>query len=268
MSYDRKPWVLYAVAFAIYAFLFVPIFVVLGNSFNADSSMVGWGGFTTSWYRTAWSDPIVRDAAKTSVEIALVVTVASAVLGTISAIALDRSRRWVRAVLSGSTYARIVVPELVLALALLVFLVKIGFPRGFWSIALGHTIFDSAYVTIIVAARLAARDRALDAAARDLYASPLRAFWRVTLPDILPAIVTGSLLAFTFSLDDVVTSYFLSGSTNTLPLVILSLVRVTVTPTVNAIGAVLMCATLVMMAAVLVVNWRWSAGSRRPDGLA
>ena len=267
MTYDRRPWLLYGVAFLLYAFLFIPIIVVIGNSFNADSSMVGWGGFTTSWYHTAWSDPIVQDAAKTSVEIALVVTAASAVLGTITALALDRSARWTRGILSGGTYARIVVPELVLALGLLVFLVKIGFPRGFWSIAVGHVVFDSAYVTIIVAARLAARDRALDAAARDLYAGPFRAFWRVTLPDILPAIVTGSLLAFTFSLDDVVTSYFLSGSTNTLPLVILSLVRVTVTPTVNAIGTVLMCATLLAMTMVLIVNWRWSAGARRPDGL-
>ena len=113
-------------------------------------------------------------------------------------------------------------------------------------------------MTIIVAPRLASRDASVDEAAQNLYANPGRAFVRVTLPDIWPGIVAGSLLAFTFSLDGVISSCFLAGSINTLPLVILSLVRINVTPTVNAIGAVLMTATLTAMGLLLLMSWRWA----------
>ena len=187
-------------------------------------------------------------------------TAASAVLGTIAALALSRSRRWTRALLSGVTYARIVIPELVIALALLIFFTRIGFPRGVASIILGHIVFDSAYVTIIVGARLATRDPATDEAARDLGATPWRAFRRVLLPDLMPAIIAGALLAFTFSMDDVVTSFFLSGSVNTLPLVILSLIRQEVTPAVNALGVTLMALSTTMMGFFLFLNYRWSSG--------
>ena len=161
--------------------------------------------------------------------------------------------------IAGTTYARIVVPELIIGLSLLVVLARLHVSLGMWTIAVGHTVLDSAFVTVIVSARLAARDRSVDDAARDLYATELRAFRRVMLPDIMPGIVAGALLAFTFSLDDVVTSFFLSGSTVTLPLVILGLVRVTVTPEVNAIGVALMTTTLVTMLGFLAVNRRWSA---------
>ena len=217
MANYRRPWLLYVTAFVAYVFLFAPIVLVILNSFNANSELTGWGGFTLHWYSQAWGNSIVVNGAENILSIALIVTAASAVLGTIAALALSRSRRWTRALLSGVTYARIVIPELVIALALLIFFTRIGFPRGVASIILGHIVFDSAYVTIIVGARLATRDPATDEAARDLGATPWRAFRRVLLPDLMPAIIAGALLAFTFSMDDVVTSFFLSGSVNTLP---------------------------------------------------
>jgi spermidine/putrescine transport system permease protein len=140
----------------------------------------------------------------------------------------------------------------------LIFMTKVGFPRGKLALIVGHSILDSAFVAVIVSARLANRDVFTDEAARDLGATPFRAFRRVVLPDILPAIVAGSLLAFTFSLDDVVTSFFLNGSVNTLPLVILSLIRFSVTPEVNAIGVMLMTVTTTLMVGFLLVNYRWA----------
>jgi spermidine/putrescine transport system permease protein len=269
MSFDRRPWGLYAFVVLVYLFLFAPILMVVVNSFNADRSLVGWGGFTLHWYRNAWSNEFVREGAKNSLFVAGVVTLISAILGTLAALALERSRRWTRAVIDGTTYARIVIPELVLALSLLIFLARIDFPRGLGSVIVGHVVFNSAYVTVIVSARLAARDPATDEAARDLGASPFRAFWRVTLPEIMPAVVTGSLLAFTFSLENVVTSFFLAGSANTLPMVVLSLIRFSVTPAVNAIGVVLMTFTALLMVLFLFVNWRWSTGvQRRAQALA
>jgi spermidine/putrescine transport system permease protein len=263
VTFDRKPWGLYAFVALVYAFLFAPMILVVLNSFNANKSLVGWGGFTLHWYGKAWTNEFVIQGAKNSLFIAAVVTLLSAMLGTAAALALARSRRFTRALIDGTTYARIVIPELVLALSLLIFLTRINLPRGIASIIVGHVVFNSAYVTVIVSARLAARDPATDEAARDLGATPFRAFWRVTLPEIMPGVVTGSLLAFTFSLENVVTSFFLSGSSNTLPMVVLSLIRFNVTPTVNAIGAVLMLVTGLLMVAFLFVNWRWSAGVQR-----
>jgi spermidine/putrescine transport system permease protein len=260
MANYRRPWLLYVTAFVAYVFLFAPIVLVILNSFNANSELTGWGGFTLHWYSQAWGNSIVVNGAENSLIIALIVTAASAVLGTVAALALSRSRRWTRALLSGVTYARIVIPELVIALALLIFFTRIGFPRGVASIILGHIVFDSAYVTIIVGARLATRDPATDEAARDLGATPWRAFRRVLLPDLMPAIIAGALLAFTFSMDDVVTSFFLSGSVNTLPLVILSLIRQQVTPAVNALGVTLMALSTTLMGFFLFLNYRWSSG--------
>jgi spermidine/putrescine transport system permease protein len=260
MANYRRPWLLYVAAAVAYVFLFAPITLVIINSFNSNSELSGWGGFTFRWYGQAWGNSIVVNGAENSLLIAVVVTAASAVLGTGAALALHRSRRWTRAILNGVTYARIVIPELVIALALLIFFSRIGFPRGVASIILGHIVFDSAYVTIIVSARLASRDAATDEAARDLGATPWRAFRRVLLPDLMPAIITSALLAFTFSLDDVVTSFFLSGSVNTLPLVILSLIRQQVTPAVNALGVTLMAVSTTMMGVFVYLNYRWSGG--------
>jgi spermidine/putrescine transport system permease protein len=259
----RRPWLLYAYALLVYLFLFAPLLLVVLNSFNDNPFRTDWRGFTTRWYEEAWDSDLAREAARNSIVIASVVAVASSILGTAGALALRRARRWQRGFLQGTTYARIVIPELVLALALLIFLVRVGLPRGFVGILIGHTVFCSAYVTVIVSARLAARDPATEEAARDLGATGLRTLWRVTLPEIRPAIVAGGLLALTFSLDNVVSSFFLQGSTTTLPLVIFGLIRFEVSPVVNALGTSLMAATLILMVLFLLVSWRWTLGAER-----
>lgn len=262
-GYERRPWGFYAVASLIYVFLFAPILLVIVNSFNKDVYSISWKGFTLHWYSEAWSNPTVIAAAKTSLIIAVSVTVIATVIGTAGALALERSGRLTRGLIQLTIYGRLVIPELVLAIALLILLTRLNVTRGTLTIIIGHVVFDTAYVTVIVAARLAARDPSTEEAARDLGATRFRAFRRVTLPEILPAVAAAALLAFTFSLDDVVTSYFLSGSTNTLPLVILSFIRFNASPVVNALGTSLLVVNSICLSAFLAVNWRRAAMTRR-----
>jgi len=256
----RKPWPLFLYAGLLYAFIFTPIVFLIVNSVNADRYGQTWGGFTTQWYVEAWSSRGVIEATLNSLAIAALTTGGSLVLGTMAAIALARRRWWVGLVIGASTYARILIPELVLALAVLVFMTTVGIARGYTTIVIGHTLFSSAYVTIIVAARLARVTPATMEAARDLGATPWRAFWRVRLWEIMPAIVASGLLVFIFSLDNVVTSFFLSGSTVTLPLYVFGLIRFEVSPMVNALGTSMLALTALLIMVFAVVNWRWAAG--------
>src|SRR5215510_10289486 len=196
----RKPWPLYVYAALLYAFIFAPIVFLIVNSVNKDRYGETWAGFTTQWYAEAWTSSGVIEATRNSLLVAAGSTALSLVLGTLAA--LGRRRRWVGLVIDGSTYARILIPEVVLALSVLVFLTTIGLVRGFATIIIGHTLFSTAYVSIIVAARLARTTPATWEAARDLGATAWRAFWRVRLWEIMPAIVASGLLVYIFSLDD------------------------------------------------------------------
>ncbi len=256
----RRPSPLYVYAGLLYLFIFAPIVVLIVNSINADRYGQSWGGFTVKWYVDAWTRSGVLEATKNSLLVAATSTAISLVLGTLAA--LVPARWWGSVVIGASTYARILIPELVLALSLLVFLSTIGLVRGFATIVIGHVQFSTAYVTIIVAARPARIVPATMEAARDLGATAWRAFWRVRLWEIMPAIVAAGLLIFIFSLDNVVTSYFLSGSTTTLPLFVFGLIRFEVSPVVNALGASMMALTSLFMVAFAIVNWRWSASRR------
>lgn len=239
----------------VYLFLFTPILLVLVNSFNADSTLTSWGGLTAHWYSVAANDETVVGAAKTSLEVAIVSTAVATLVGTLAAVGIRRSRRTLRAATSSTAYARIVMPELVLAIGLLLTFKMFNWQLGFWAVVVGHVTLFSAYAIIIVGSRLASRDGSLEEAARDLGATAFRAFWRVTLPEIAPAIAASALLIFTFSMDNVVTSLFMaSGDMNTLPLVLFSLIRLSVTPEVNAIGAMLTIATGALLALFLLVN--------------
>ncbi len=254
----RRPWPLYVYAVLLYGFIFAPILFLIVNSVNADRYGETWKGFTTQWYVEAWSSPGVIEATRNSLLVAAASTAASLLLGTLAV--LGRRLRPVALVIDGSTLARILIPEVVLALSVLVFLTSIGFARGFTTIVIGHTLFSTAYVSIIVAARMARMTPATWEAARDLGATAWRAFWRVRLWEIMPAIVASGLLVFIFSLDNVVTSYFLSGSTVTLPLYMYGLIRFEISPMVNALGTSIMLVTSVLMALAALANWRWAVG--------
>jgi spermidine/putrescine transport system permease protein len=247
MSIRRHP-VSAALAAFVLAFLWLPLVAVIVNSFNRDTLMAGWGGATSHWYRLAANDHDVRQGLKTTLIIAFASAFVSLAVGVSGALWWRRAPRRARAVYDGLVYARIIVPEVVFATALFFLFLRFHFRLGLPAIIIGHSVWNSAYATLIVQARLIGLDPSVEEAAADLGATPWRVFRRVTLISLLPAIIAAGLLAFTFSFDDVVTSYFLQGTAQSpLPIVLFGLIRFRLTPEVNAIGVLVMLFTVALM---------------------
>jgi putrescine transport system permease protein len=243
-----------ALVFGI-AFLYLPIVILVIYSFNASRLVTVWGGFSTRWYGELFRNAALMDAAWVTLRIALVSSTFATVLGTLAAVALVRWGRFRgRTLFTAMVYAPMVMPEVITGLSLLLLFVAAEVDRGFWTVALAHTTLTMCFVTIVVQARLVAFDRSLEEAAVDLGASPVRAFFSVTLPLIAPAIAAGFLLAFTLSLDDLVIASFTSGpGATTLPMRIYGQVRLGVTPEINAASAILIgMVTLGVVAATLI----------------
>lgn len=241
-----------------FAFLYLPILVLIVYSFNASRLVTVWGGFSTRWYGELFRNQALMDAAWITIRIAFVTASLATVLGTMAALALTRSGRFRgRGLFTGLIYAPIVMPEVITGLALLLFFVAIGMDRGFWTVTLAHTTFAMCFVTVVVQARLANFDRSLEEAALDLGATPLTAFLTVTLPVIAPAVIAGFLLSFTLSLDDLVIASFTSGpGATTLPIRIYSQVRLGVTPEINAAATMLVVLVTMGVLAVTIVTKR------------
>ena len=240
-----------------FAFLYLPILILVAYSFNASRLVTVWGGFSTEWYAALFRNEALLDAAWVTIRIALVSAVLATLLGTMAAVTLVRYGRFRgRALFTGLIYAPMVMPEVITGLALLLLFVAIGFERGFWTVTLAHTTFALCFVTVVVQSRLVNFDRALEEAAMDLGATPLRTFLSVTLPLIAPAVVAGFLLAFTLSLDDLVIASFTSGpGATTLPMRIYSQVRLGVTPEINAASTILIgLVTLAVITATLATK--------------
>jgi putrescine transport system permease protein len=243
-----------ALVFGI-AFLYLPIVILVIYSFNASRLVTVWGGFSTRWYGELFRNAALMDAAWVTLRIALVSSTFATVLGTLAAVALVRWGRFRgRTLFTAMVYAPMVMPEVITGLSLLLLFVAAEVDRGFWTVALAHTTLTMCFVTIVVQARFVAFDRSLEEAAVDLGASPVRAFFSVTLPLIAPAIAAGFLLAFTLSLDDLVIASFTSGpGATTLPMRIYGQVRLGVTPEINAASAILIgMVTLGVVAATLI----------------
>jgi ABC-type spermidine/putrescine transport system permease subunit II len=250
----KRPGGLAMITSAVLLFLFAPIAVVVLNAFNGNRTLDRWGGFTVHWFRQAFSDPAVWSALWTSVRVAVASTVISLAIAIPAALWTRRAGPRARALLDGTTYMRIVLPEIVAAVGLFLLFRQLNFGLGILTIVAGHVVFNSAYATIVIQARVATLSTELEEAAADLGAIPWRAFRRVTLPLLRPAVIVAALLIFTFSMDDVVTSAFLSGNSVTLPVLIFGLMRFHVTPEVNAIAAgvtVLTLATFSLATALL-----------------
>lgn len=245
-----------AVLAAGFAFLYVPIALVVLYSFNASRLVTVWGGFSTQWYASLFANEQLLQAASISFRVALASAALSTVLGTCAAFALQRFGRFpARTLFSGMLYAPLVMPEVIIGLALLLLFVGLGIDRGFWTIVIGHTTLGLCFVAIVVQARLSGFDRSLEEAAQDLGASPARTFRAVTLPLIAPAMAAGFLLAFTISLDDFVIASFTSGpGSTTLPMRIYSQVRLGLTPEINAISTLLIGIVGLSLFAAAVIN--------------
>jgi putrescine transport system permease protein len=223
-----------------FAFLYLPIVLLVIYSFNESRLVTVWGGFSTRWYGELLHNKGLLDAAWVTGRVALLSASVATVLGTMAALALYRGRFFGRTLFSGMIYAPLVMPEVITGLSLLLLFVAIGFDRGFWTVTLAHVTFSMCYVAVVVRSRLYSLDRSLEEAALDLGATPTRAFFLVTLPVIFPAVAAGWILAFTLSLDDLVIASFTTGpGATTLPMKIYSQVRLGVTPEINAVCTIL-----------------------------
>lgn len=224
-----------------FAFLYLPILILVIYSFNESKLVSVWAGFSTKWYGELFRNEAMLDAAWVTIRVAVISSTLATVLGTMAAIVLVRQGRFSgRTLFSGMIYAPLVMPEVITGLSLLLLFIGIGLERGVLTIVLAHTTFAMCYVSVVVSSRLISFDRSLEEAALDLGASPWEAFRLVTLPIIAPAVVSGWLLAFTLSMDDLVIAQFTSGpSATTLPMKIWSSVRLGVSPEINALSTIL-----------------------------
>ena len=224
-----------------FAFLYIPILLLVIFSFNASKLVTVWGGFSTHWYAQMWQNQGLMDAAWITLRVGVLSATVATVLGTLAALALTRFVRFPgRMLFSGMIYAPIVMPEVITGLSMLLLFVAINIDRGFWTVMIAHTTFTMCYVAIVVQSRLVTFDRSLEEAALDLGCPPVKTFFKITLPLILPAVIAGWMLAFTLSLDDLVIANFNTGpGATTLPIKIYSQVRLGVTPEINAACTIL-----------------------------
>lgn len=233
----------------VYLFLYLPIAVLVVFSFNAARQTAIWEGFTFDWYRRLADDERLLRSVRNSLVVGGITTVISTLLGTLAALALARSfrgRRSTEVVL----FLPVILPEVVLGAALLTFFGAVEMRLSLWTVVVAHVVFCVSYVAIVVRARLAGLDPALEEAARDLGAGPFETFRRVTLPLILPGVIASALLVFTLSIDDYVVTSFVAGvGATTLPLHIYSMLKLGVTPEVNAVSTLLLAVTMVLIVA-------------------
>ncbi|MBP0438563.1 ABC transporter permease subunit [Tianweitania sediminis] len=241
-----------------FAFLYLPILLLVIYSFNASRLVTVWGGFSTQWYAALLQNQGLLDAAWVTLQVALVSATVATVLGTLAALALTRYTRFRgRILFSGMVFAPLVMPEVITGLSLLLLFVAIGLDRGMLTVTLAHITFAMCFVAVVVQSRLLTFDRSLEEAAMDLGATPVKTFFAITLPVIAPAIISGWMLAFTLSLDDLVIASFTSGpGATTLPMKIYSQVRLGVTPEINAICTILIAIVATGVIIASLVNKR------------
>lgn len=249
-------WLLGANAALAFGFLYLPVLILILFSFNNTRSVAVFSGFSTEWYVALSQNTDLLDAARNSLLVGLITTVFATAIGTLTAIAMDRFRFKLRTAFDANLYLPIVIPEIVLGIALLLFFNQALFPfldsifgirasTGLHTITISHIAFDIPFVYVIVRARLADFDRTLEEAASDLGADEWKTFNRVTLPLLMPGIIGGALMAFTLSLDDYLITVFTKGiQEQTMPLYIYSLVRKGVTPEINALSTALLVASI------------------------
>lgn len=241
----KRPLGLWLVALAVYAFLYVPLIIVVVYSFNDSQLNAEWVGFTLDWYRKLFHNDEMLKAAGNSLMIALVASAVSTLLGTMAGFAMHRYKLKLLPLL---VLTPIAIPEILVGVSLLIFFVMLNITLGLVSIALAHIAFCIGFVAIVVRSRLSGMDESLTEAARDCGATPMQAFRLVTLPLIMPGVVAGALMAFTLSIDDFVITFFTAGANaSTLPLQIYSMIKIAVTPEVNAVSTLLMGLTLLLI---------------------
>jgi len=243
-----------------FVFLYAPIVILVIYSFNESRLVTVWGGFSLKWYGALTENEGLINAAQVSVIVALSASTLAAALGVMAGLTLARVPRFLgRTLFSGMILAPLVMPDVIIGLSLLLTFISVSLDRGIVTIVIAHATFSMCYVAVIVQARLAGFDASVEEAAQDLGARPATVFWRVTLPLIAPAVISGWLLSFTLSLDDLVIASFAAGpGSTTLPMKIFSSVRLGVTPEINAIATIL-------IGLVTIATLIWSIGLKQAE---
>ena len=241
----------------IYLFLYLPIFVVIAFSFNTSKMNITFEGFTLEWYGKMFENRQLMQSFFNTIIVAGVSTILSVILGTLCALGLYKFEFKLKNALNSALYIPRVIPELVFAIALLIFFTSLNVSMSMATLIIAHVTFSMPFVVITVRARLAGFDHSIEEAARDLGANELHTFWRVTLPMISPGVISGGMLALTMSLDDVVVSFFTAGpESTTLPLKILGMVRKGVSPDVNALSTLMIVGTIVILLTSTMIQGR------------
>ncbi len=253
-----------------FAFLYLPILLLVIYSFNESKLVTVWAGFSTKWYGELFQNQALLDAAWVTLRVALLSSTIATVLGTLAALALTRYTRFRgRFLFSAMVFAPLVMPEVITGLSLLLLFVAVNISRGFWTVTLAHITFTMCFVAVVVQSRLMSFDRSLEEAAMDLGAPPAKTFFAVTLPVILPAVISGWMLAFTLSLDDLVIASFTSGpGATTLPMKIYSQVRLGVTPEINAVCTLLIAVVAIGVIIASVINKQREVQRQRDEQAA
>ena len=231
----------------MFVFMYLPIGVLAFYSFNKSPYSATWQGFTLQWYRNLFADERILSALKNSLLVAGCAVSISAVLGTLMAVGLARYRFPGKGLYQGVTYLPLIIPDIAIAVATLVFLAAFAVPLSIWTIVAAHVVFCLAYIGLVVSSRLTNLNSHLEEAALDLGATPVQAFIQVLLPQLMPGIIAGCLLAFVLSLDDFLIASFTAGSgSNTLPIEIFSRIRSGVKPDINALSVILISASAIV----------------------
>lgn len=253
-----------------FAFLYLPMLILIIFSFNESKLVTVWAGFSTKWYGELMRNTAFLDAAWVTVKVAFISSSLATILGTMAAVVMVRAGRFRgRTMFSGMIYAPMVMPEVITGLSLLLLFISLGMDRGVFTIVLAHTTFAMCYVSVVVSSRLVSFDQSLEEAALDLGCSPVQAFRLVTLPIIAPAVISGWLLAFTLSLDDLVIASFTSGpSATTLPMKIWSSVRLGVSPEINALSTIMILVVAIGVITASLISKRNVVRQRREEAAA
>jgi len=231
-----------------YLYLYLPILILIVFSFNTQRLNLTWEGFTLHWYEVLFSDAEVASATRNTLQVAVLSTIVATAIGTLAALALHRYEFRLRGFSEASLYIPIVIPEIVMGIGLLSLYALLNINLGLGTITLSHIAFSIPFVALVVRARLHGFDRSVEEAAMDLGANELVTFWRVTLPLILPGVLSGAMLAFTLSLDDFIITFFTAGpGSTTLPLLVFGMVKTHITPEINALSTIWVMSVFVLL---------------------
>jgi spermidine/putrescine transport system permease protein len=263
LEYGRRRW-LQLIMIVGFVFLYAPIFTLVAFSFNDSRRNVTWEGFTFDYYVKAFNNSSLHDTLMNSLIVAFWSTFFSTIIGSLLGLALQRFRFPGKGPFEGLIHLPIVIPEICMAAAMLVFFARLDIPLGLLTIIVSHIAFSFPFVAVVVRSRMSGFDESLEEASRDLGANPWQTFFNVTLPYMMPGVIAGALLAFTLSLDDFLITFFVSGpASTTFPVKIYSMVRQSVTPEVNAASTVLILVTLTVTA---IGMWIQSRSGKKQIG--